>query len=192
MSSVIGLIVLITLAALLTRRRQRAPPQILGQDKPVGKPQRLPKQLDLTNREHAHLVDDIRERYSAVLMRQDGEFKGCLYRPATMLPYPAPDIERALQSLLSVAEGKVKSPYFPASIFGTEAAAETIGVCLLHLSEFIDVPAADLPREPAANSVYVVSFQEELAKGATVADARNQAAAAAAVITEVRAKRRTT
>lgn len=158
---------------------------------PARVPPRFPEKIDLMNMQHAQLVDDIRERYSALLMRQDDQFKGCVYRPASLLPYPPSDIRVALQALLSVANGQVSSPYFSANVKGP-AAAETIGVCLLHLSDFIDVPAAELPRVPVVNNVYGVKYQEELGKGATVAEARIRAAEEADLLAEILAHRRTT
>jgi hypothetical protein len=65
-------------------------------------------------------------------------YQGCLYRPTAELPYGRPQIEASLRLVFAAAVQR-------------NALLDALGM----LHGFVDVPAAELPTEPAANLTYV-------------------------------------
>jgi hypothetical protein len=110
----------------------------------------VPERFDLADPTHVLLMDRVRQAYADLLADASHPYNRALYRPASVLPYPKPVIERVLRTLLDVAEGRASSPLIE---FGSDpsAAADTIRAVLTTLDDFLDVPAAELPTEPKAN-----------------------------------------
>ena len=112
----------------------------------------LPAQIDLNEMVHVTIIDNIREEYSALLADQTQPYAKCLYRPASLLPYPKDDIRRALNALLDFVEGRRPSTALDVSICKPEV-AETLRIALGLLDEFLDVPAETLPTNPRENAL---------------------------------------
>lgn len=112
----------------------------------------LPAQIDLNNVLHVTIVDDVRQRYSALLVDESHPYAGCMFRPASTLPYSKATIKRALESLLDFAEGR-RDSRFLANALRTPENAETLRKSVLCLEFFLEVPAADLPTDPSDNAI---------------------------------------
>ena len=111
----------------------------------------VPSSFDLTNPAHVALLDDIRVAYGNHLADGLGAYQGCMFRPASELPYAKVDIKTALTALLDLAEGRRESPLLDAGTRQPEEAA-TIRMCLVLLDDFLDVPPEELPTEQRANA----------------------------------------
>lgn len=113
--------------------------------------------FDLSAPIHVAALDEIRERYSSLLANDVGMYAGCLYRPASMLPYPKKQIREALSTLLTFVDGQAESPLLDADL-RTPEASETIRKCILSLDDFLDIPEHDLPTDPMENVVVGTQF----------------------------------
>jgi hypothetical protein len=110
----------------------------------------VPSSFDLTDPFHVALLDEIRSAYGDHLSDGLGAYDGCVFRPASGLPYSKGDIETALAALLDFVEGRRESPLLDAAIRQPEA-ADNIKTALFFLDDFIDVPPEQLPTETNAN-----------------------------------------
>ena len=111
----------------------------------------LPAEIDLNDVMHVAVIDDIREKYSALLADESQPYSKCMYRPVSILPYPKATVKRALEALLAYVEGRSDSTFLDESI-RTPVVADTIRTCLLLLDHFVDLPAAELPTDPLQNA----------------------------------------
>lgn len=118
--------------------------------KPVGP--RFPERYDLDNSQHVALIDRIRGRYSHLMGYDNSPYAGCMYKPASLLPYPKPEIEKAIRSLLSYANGSSGSRLLNPSIRNQDV-VDQLEVALATLTMFLDLPPQDLPTEPRQNGV---------------------------------------
>lgn len=122
-----------------------------------SEPNSLPQQFDLKNANHVLLLDEIRERYSMALSDDTGACAQCMYKPASLLPYPKTTIRGAMNALLDFIEGRVQSPHLDVSI-RSAAAAEAVKSTLVLLDNYLDIPASELPTEPKANGRVAAEF----------------------------------
>lgn len=119
---------------------------LLGHDDP-------PAALDANERKHLRLARDIWERCGAVLADDAQPYAGCKYRPESMLPYPKDYLAQALDLLVAVGEGRVRSIHFHADAVPADV-LDSMRQARERLAAFVDVPAAELPRDPEANARY--------------------------------------
>ncbi len=118
----------------------------------------VPDAFDLNDPTHVLLIDEIRERYSAVLSDFDtGPYAKCMWKPASLLPYPKTTIKGAMTALLDFIEGRVQSPHIDVSIRSSEA-AEMVKSTLVLLDNYLEIPASELPTEPLANGRVAAEF----------------------------------
>lgn len=110
----------------------------------------IPSRFDLDDVLHVTMIDDIREKYSALLADESHPYSQCMYRPASLLPYPKEAIRSALEALLDFIEGRRNSAFVEAGM-RTPQAADTVRFTLHLLDDFLDVPAAQLPTQPHDN-----------------------------------------
>ena len=110
----------------------------------------IPSRFDLDDVLHVAMIDDIREKYSALLADESQPYFQCMYRPASLLPYPKEAIRSALEALLEFIEGRRNSAFLEESM-RTPQAADTVLSALLHIDDFLDVPAEQLPTQPREN-----------------------------------------
>ena len=106
--------------------------------------------FDLSDVEHVTLIDEIRQKYSALLSDETAPYSQCMFKPSALLPYPRGVIRHALETLLNFVEGRATSPYLDDAI-RTPDAAEAIRASLAQLDDFVDVPPAELPTDPQEN-----------------------------------------
>lgn len=118
----------------------------------------IPSRFDLDDVLHVTMIDVIREKYSVVLAGEGHPYAQCMYRPASLLPYPREAIKAALEALLDFIEGRRDSVCLEAGM-RTPQAADTVRTALLSLDDFLDLPAAELPTEPNENLRAGLSFQ---------------------------------
>ena len=111
----------------------------------------IPSRFDLDSEEHATMIDDIRDKYSALLADDSHPYAQSMYRPASLLPYPREVIRNALEALLDFIEARRDSRYFDTSI-RTPEAADTVRTCLALLDDFLEVPAQMLPTDRMENA----------------------------------------
>lgn len=102
-------------------------------------------------------MDEIREKYGALLANEAGEFAGLVYRPVSLLPYPKEEIRKALTALLEYAQGLRESRHLHPRI-RKPSVVDTLMASLLHLDTFLDVAADVIPREPQANVEFGVRY----------------------------------
>ena len=110
-----------------------------------------PASFDLNDASHVALIDRISDAYSALLQDQSHPHAACMYSPASLLPYPRPVIKTALTALREFAERRRESRLLDPHLRNADA-AETFTVALLHLDNFLDVPAHQLPTDPIENA----------------------------------------
>lgn len=83
---------------------------------------------------------------------EPGPFAECLYRPAADLPYPEQEIRRCCEFLIDIAD----SP--PASFAGNHELLakerDALGIALFSLDYFLDLPAAEIPRQKMQNLAF--------------------------------------
>jgi hypothetical protein len=111
----------------------------------------IPSRFDLDDVLHVTIIDEIRDKYSALLADESHPYSQCMYRPASLLPYPKEVIRRALEALLDFVEGRRDSRFLDVSI-RTPEVADTVRTTLHLLDDFVDVPAEKLPTEPHENT----------------------------------------
>ncbi|MEO6067155.1 MAG: hypothetical protein ABIQ41_04120 [Gemmatimonadales bacterium] len=112
---------------------------------------RLPTSYDLDNPTHVLLLDSVRDKYSYVLGYDSSRFAACLFKPASMLPFPREDIRTALEALLAFARGERSSTLLDAS-FRNQQSIDQLEVALLSLDNFLDVPEDQIPVELRDNA----------------------------------------
>lgn len=110
----------------------------------------LPPQIDLEDILHVAIIQEIRQKYGALLSDNSHPYAGCMYRPASLLPYPKATIRRALQALLDFVECRRESKFLDSALRTSEIAA-TLRTALVSLDDFLDVPAANLPTDARQN-----------------------------------------
>jgi hypothetical protein len=116
--------------------------------RPAGAGLVPPQMLDASIREHVTLALTIVADFDAA--REDpGEFAECLYRPASTLPYSPAVIRRCCEFLIGVADNPNPSWEDDRDLLTKER--DTLGLALFSLDYFLDLPAADIPREPREN-----------------------------------------
>jgi hypothetical protein len=130
-------------------RRENADPSRSG----------LPTSFDLTSINDITLIETVQTAFGATLADDASPWKDCMYRPASLLPFPKPVIRSALQSLLDVAEGRRVSPHIDSSVFSTPESADSIRTALGVLDEFIERPETEFPTDPRANILYGTSLR---------------------------------
>lgn len=148
MEWMLGIVVALALVWLISRRPRRK--ASAAADLRSIPP---PPWYNLENPTHVVLIDEIREKYAAVLAAGTGEFADLTFKPASSLPYPKEDIRRALSALLEYAKGERQSSLLDPQI-RTAAVIGTLEACLVQLDTFLDVPPEDIPRDPRANLEY--------------------------------------
>ena len=88
---------------------------------------------------------------------EPGPFAECLYRPAADLPYPEDDIRRCCEFLIGIADGP------PASFAGNHELLakerDALGIALFSLDYFLDLPAAEIPRQKMENLAFARRHQ---------------------------------
>ena len=147
-----GSAILLGAIMALTATRAHAPRDHRSGHKPAsGDPVDFPLRFDLNDGAHVALIDDIRQRYGALLSDGQHPYAACMYRPAATLPYPKPVIRRALTALLDFVEGRSDSLLIDGGMRTSES-ADTIHATLRDLDDFVDVPAAQLPTDPVQNA----------------------------------------
>jgi hypothetical protein len=110
----------------------------------------IPSEFDLDDARHVAIIDGIRDKYSALLADDSIPYAKCMYRPASLLPYPKPVIRAALEALFDFIEGRRQSRFLDASIRSPEV-ADSVSSLLVSLDDFLDVPAVQLPTDPHEN-----------------------------------------
>lgn len=83
---------------------------------------------------------------------EPGPFAECLYRPAADLPYPEPDIRRCCEFLIGIADNPPSSFAGDHQLLATER--DALGVALFSLDYFLDLPAAEIPRQKMQNLAF--------------------------------------
>ncbi len=116
----------------------------LSQDDP-------PTEWNPNDMRHLRLVDAVRSRYGDFLSAADHPYAECRYRPAGLLPYPKGVIATALQLLVDLASGAVKSVHVEPGTL-TDDVVQTVKQGLEMLDLFIDVPPDRLPTDPEQNA----------------------------------------
>ena len=119
---------------------------LLGQDDP-------PDELDANDQKHLRLAGDIWEHYSQLLSDDTQEFAGCVFRPQSTLPYPKDYMERALDLLVEVGEGHIKSIHFNSESIPADV-VQAMKDARSRLDTFLDAPAGEVPTDPGENSKY--------------------------------------
>ena len=120
----------------------------------------VPSSFDLSDPAHVALLDGIRSAYGNHLADGLGGYDGCMFRPASELPYAKGDIETALTALLDFVEGRRESRLLDAAI-RQPGVAENIRTSLVLLDDFLDIPPDQLPTEPKANAREGFRLREE-------------------------------
>lgn len=151
MGWLLALIVVLALAWVVGLRAMKRRPAATPISPPP--PGWFPSTYDLDNPAHVLLIDDIRAQYAAALAETGGEFAGLAYKPASLLPHPRAEIRKALTALLAYAHGRRSSRHLHPRLRAS-AVVDTLEASLLQLETFLDVPAAEIPREPRANVEY--------------------------------------
>jgi hypothetical protein len=111
----------------------------------------LPPAFDLSDPVDVLTIDDIRERYSALLADESGPYSQCMYRPAALLPYPKEEVRLALTALLDFAEGRQNSDLLDRSMRHSDV-ARVIRTALQCLDDYLDVAPERLPADPVENA----------------------------------------
>lgn len=155
----VGYAVGAALASLLRFLTSVVNPTSLRSHDRVADVEIIPSTFDLDDVLHVTMIDVIREKYSAVLAGEEHPYAQCIYRPASLLPYPKEAIRSALEALLDFIEGRRNSAFLETGM-RTPRAAETVRTTLLVLDDFLDVPAAELPSEPYENMRVGLQFQK--------------------------------
>ena len=140
---------------------------------PDSVPEGIPEDFDLDDPVHMALIDDIRTKYGELLGDETHPYAKCLYRPASLLPYPKEVIERALSTLCDLVEGRRSSDLLDPAIHQPEF-ADTIKSTLIHLDGFLEVPADCLPTDSMENMRVGHRLQREILSN--VVDGAGQAA----------------
>lgn len=118
----------------------------------------LPTSFDVTRVDDVMLIDTVRTAFGSLLEKDASQWHGCIYRPASLLPFPKPTIRAALQALLDVAERRQISPHIDSS-FLTPEATDHVRVALRLLDDFIERPDSEIPTDPRANVLYGVAVR---------------------------------
>lgn len=150
MAWLVALVILLAVLWLLVIWGRRSPQPPQGATPPVGW---YPETYDLDNAAHVALMDAIRQRYADALRDPSGEFAELAYKPASLLPHPKQEIRKALTALLDYARDQRSSRYLHPRI-RRPAVIDTLEASLLQLDTFLDIPAADIPREATANVAF--------------------------------------
>lgn len=103
-------------------------------------------------------VSRIRSAYADLLENDTSPYAECMYKPATLLPYPKAVIADALEHLLEAAEGGDDSAV---SFENPEEAVRSLRMGLDYLDDFLEVPADELPTDPVANVRFGSSWQSK-------------------------------
>ena len=145
--------------------------EFINNDEKMGRMQQsrdsLPQEFDLNNPQHVSIIDDVREQYGALLAEDNSEFADCRFKPASLLPYPKEVIKKALGALIDFSEGRRDSLYLDPSLreeVDSEGINKMAGICivtLMHLDDFLEVPADELPSSPVENLAFGFKFQDE-------------------------------
>ncbi|MHB1955034.1 MAG: hypothetical protein ACYCOU_14955, partial [Sulfobacillus sp.] len=88
------------------------------------------------------LIEEIRLQYAALLMDKTHPYAECLFRPASLLPYPKATIKRALQAQLDFSEGQRDSQFLDAST-RTPEMVDLFAVRTMELGQLSRSPAAE-------------------------------------------------
>jgi hypothetical protein len=110
----------------------------------------LPIRLDLNDAAHVALIDDVRVKYGDLLADSSHPYANCLFRPASLLPYPKPVISATLNALLDFAEGRRESKLLSQEFRSTEF-ADTLRATLVHLDDFLELSPEQLPTDRHEN-----------------------------------------
>ncbi len=124
----------------------------------------IPRDFDLNDYQHVLIIDDIREQYSLVLADETLPYADCMYRPASTLPYPKEEIQRALIALLDYMEGRTDSDVLDPEM-RTEEGAEIIRRVLVMLESYLDIPQEALPKNPQKNARVGAAFVQRTQNG---------------------------
>jgi hypothetical protein len=119
-----------------------------------------PTNFDLDDVEAVVLIDRIRSDYGELLEGQTHPYAGCLFMPASLLPYPKAVVKGALTALLDFAEGRRSSSLLDQDM-RTPQVAESIRSALVFLDNFLDIPAERLPTDPKENARAGFQYQRE-------------------------------
>ncbi len=152
MEWVIAIVVVLTVVWLLGRRAAR---RRVARMRMIS--QLIPHPYDLDNPEHVVRIDEIRERYAALLAHDESAFADCTFKPASLLPYSKQEIREALSAILDYAEGRAESSHFT-PVIRQPAVVATLQAGLVQLESFLDVPPDDIPREHRANVEFGLRF----------------------------------
>ncbi len=79
-------------------------------------------------------------------------FADCLYRPVSDLPYPQLEIRRCCEFLIGIADDERASLSGDHSLLVNER--DAIGFALFSLDYFLDLPAAEIPRQKLKNLAF--------------------------------------
>ena len=142
-----GLALLKSMSSTMTARKLR---DMSAHSDTVFFDSALPQRIDLDDVLHMAIIDDIRERYSAFVADESHPYAGCIYRPASVLPYPKATISGALGALLDFVEGRRDSSLLDDAL-RTADVAGTLQTSLSNLDDFLEVPAESLPTDPKQN-----------------------------------------
>jgi len=119
---------------------------LLGQDDP-------PAELDANEQTHLRLAGGLWEHYSQLIADETLAFAGCEFRPQSSLPYPKEYLILALDMLVDVGEGRVKSIHFNSLAIPSDVVL-AMKEARAQLDGFVDVSADELPTDPAENAKY--------------------------------------
>lgn len=102
-----------------------------------------PEILDPLAPEHVTFALAVVGDYDAA-REEAGEFAECLYRPASDLPYPPEGIRRCCELLIRIADAE-REEFADRELLVQER--EALGLALFSLDYFLDMPAAEIPRQ---------------------------------------------
>ena len=111
----------------------------------------LPAQIDLDDVQQVMLIEEIRLQYAALLMDKTHPYAACVFRPASLLPFPKATIKLALQAQLDFSEGQRDSQLLDAST-RTPEMVDLLQWGITNLDNYLEVPPQSLPTDPLQNS----------------------------------------
>ena len=140
----------------LGRRSLSSPDDAPERNRP---PAEVSTHFDLDSEDDVSTLDDVRLAFSDHMQDPAEPYHRCIWKPASLLPYPRPVIHAALTALLDFAERRRSSRYLDDSLRSDDAIT-AIKNALDFLGTYLDVAPSDLPTDPSENLVAAEQFLE--------------------------------
>ena len=115
---------------------------LMGQDTP-------PTKFDPLDQHHLSWVDAVQRKFGEVLADTTSPYAACRFKPAGLLPYPKDYIAIALQFVIDLGEGTIRSPHVGALMPDVVASLKE---GRKRLDDFLDIGPDELPKDPEENA----------------------------------------